>query len=402
MRETLFLRLADLGPQTEVAYVIAVAESAAGVIARRASADQLPTLATGRRVVVFVPGTDVRLSKVAPPVRQAAKALLATPYLLEEQLAEDVEELHFALGARHADGSFPVAVVAQKLIEQWLQQLDDAGIEPHALVPDLLALPPQADGSWSALADKDQVSVRTGDCSAFVSNADELEMMLQLADAGSESPHALHLFVMKDDARDFTKLQRQVELLPGYSHPIEPLARHYRVEGSINLLQGGHARRESWKRYWQPWQLAAGLAAACFLGGVLLNGIEAFKLHRAADAQEAANKERFAQIFPTERPSAYLSAQIDSLIRHAQGGGAESLFAMMQIFAQAQTATPGLTVKAMQFHDGALFVDLTGSDLQVLEHLRTWFSSHPGAHLEVPTADSTSGGVQVRLKLTPA
>jgi general secretion pathway protein L len=89
-------------------------------------------------------------------------------------------------------------------------------------------------------------------------------------------------------------------------------------------------------------------------------------------------------------------------VRRARGGGADSLFFLLQNFAQAQSATPGLTLKGLQFHDGALFLDLAGSDLQVLERLRGWFSAHPGTHLEVPTADSTAGGVQIRLKLTPA
>lgn len=402
MRETLFLRLSDLVPEGEVAYVIAVADSAAGLMVRHAPLSQLPTLATGRRVVVFAPTCEIRLCKVSPPVRQQAKALQATPYLLEEQLAEDVEELHFALGARQADNSFPVAVVARDQLDNWLQQLKEAGLEPHALVPDLLSLPSPTGEAWPALADRGQILVRTGEFSGFVSPADEFELMLQIADAGAEPPHALQLFVMKDDVRDFTRLQRQVELRPGHAHPVEALARYYHPEKAVNLLQGALARRESWRRYWQPWQAAAVLLAACFIGGVVLNGVEAFKLRRAAIAQEAANNDRFSEVFPSEKPASYLSPQIDSLVRHATGAGGDSLFTMLQTFAQAQAAAPGLNVKAMQFHDGSLFLDLTGTDLQVLEKMRGWFATHPGVHLEVPTADSTSGGVQVRLKLTPA
>jgi general secretion pathway protein L len=386
----------------EIAHVVTVAESAAGVIVHRAPLEQLGALANGRRIVVFAPLSDIRLCKVSPPVRQASKALLATPYLLEEQLAEDVEELHFALGTRQADGSFPVAVVARTQLDRWLQQLKDAEIEAHALVPDLLALPLPAAGAWPAMADGADILIRNGEYSGFVSPADEIELMLQIADAGAEA-HPLQLFVMKDDVRDFTKLQRSVELRPGHSHPIEALVRHYRSDQTINLLQGSLARRESWRRYWLPWQMAAGLAAACLVGGVVLNAVEAFKLRHAAIVQEDANRDRFAQIFPSERPASYLSAQIESLVRRARGEGGDTLFSMLQTFAQAQAAAPGLNVKAMQFHDGSLFLDLTGSDLQVLEKMRGWFASHPGVHLEVPTADSTSsGGVQVRLKLTPA
>lgn len=385
-----------------VAHVVALPDSTAGLVVRQVSADQLATLASGRRIVVFAPASEIRLCKVTPPVRQLSKALQATPYLLEEQLAEDVEELHFALGARQADGSFPVAVVARSRLDQWLERFEEIGLQPHALVPDVLSLPRPTGDAWSALTEGGQLLVRTGEFNGFACSADEMELMLQIADGGAEPPHALQLFVMKDEARDFTRLNRRVELRPGHAHPLEALARHHHADETINLLQGSLARKESWLRYWQPWQTAAFLAAACFVGGVALNGVQAFKLHRAALAQESANTERFSQIFPGERPASYLSAQIDSLVRHATGSGSDSLFTMLQTFAQAQAAAPGLNVKAMQFHDGSLFLDLTGSDLQVLEKMRGWFATHPGVHLEVPTADSTSGGVQVRLKLTPA
>jgi general secretion pathway protein L len=401
VRETLFLRLRDLGPDAEIAYVTTVAESAAGFVARQASLSQIASMATGRRIVAFAPATDVRLSKVTVPARQAAKVLQAAPFQLEGQFAEDVETLQFAIGARQADGSHPVAVIARTRLDGWLEQLRGAGIEPHVVAPEMLALPWRDDGSWFALAETDQVTVRTGAYSGFNAGLDDFELMLQLADAGGE-PHPLHMLVTKAVSRDFTKMQRRVELLPGFNHPLEALARHYRVDSSINLLQGEYAKGESWQRYWQPWRLAAGFALAVFLGGVALNGVEAFRLYRAAVTQEAQNETQFSVVFPSEKPTAYLADQINSLVRRAQGGSANGLFVLTQRFAEAQTATPGLTLKSCQFHDGALYLDLTGGDLQLLEHIRDWFAQHPGVKLEVLSADSGANGVQIRLKLSVA
>jgi general secretion pathway protein L len=306
VRETLFLRLRDLVSQGMVATVTVAGESAAAMV-HKVPASQLPMLAASHRAVIFVPAAEVRLSKVAPPVRQTSKALQATPYLLEEQLAEDVESLHFALGPRQDDGSFPVAVVATARLAEWLQQIKSHGIEPQALVPEMLALPPPAADTWSALADREQIIVRNAPWSGFVADEQSLDVMLQVAD-GTGEPHALQLFVMRDDARDFTRLQRRVELRPGHAHALEVYARHYRSENSINLLQGSHARHESWSRYWQPWKLAAGLAAACFVGGVALNGVTAWKLRTSSASRSCSRPNDHPPTWP-RRSRAWCAAR---------------------------------------------------------------------------------------------
>ena len=74
----------------------------------------------------------------------------------------------------------------------------------------------------------------------------------------------------------------------------------------------------------------------------------------------------------------------------------------METLASALTATHGLTLQAVQYRDGSLFVSLTGTDLQQLETLRDWFSKNKSAHMEVQSANAGSDGAQIRIKLTPA
>lgn len=140
MRETLYIRLRDTDPGTPTSFCIARADAVASFPVDVAPLETVLLQSAGRRVVVLVPSTDVRLSSIQLPARQAAKVLKAAPYLLEDQLADDVDTLYFAVGARQADGSWPVAVVARERIQQWLAVFAERGIRPDAMVPDLLAL----------------------------------------------------------------------------------------------------------------------------------------------------------------------------------------------------------------------------------------------------------------------
>ncbi|HZC86917.1 MAG TPA: type II secretion system protein GspL, partial [Steroidobacteraceae bacterium] len=66
----------------------------------------------GRRVCVLIGGADVLLAEPEVPVKAGAKLQQLVPYALEEHLAEDIEDLQFALGKRsHESARVPVAVV---------------------------------------------------------------------------------------------------------------------------------------------------------------------------------------------------------------------------------------------------------------------------------------------------
>src|SRR5256884_98482 len=73
--------------------------------------------APGRRVCALVPGADVLLAEPEIPVKAGAKLQQLVPYALEEQLADDIDDLHFAIGKRAGDSArAPVAVVARALL----------------------------------------------------------------------------------------------------------------------------------------------------------------------------------------------------------------------------------------------------------------------------------------------
>jgi general secretion pathway protein L len=140
-----------------------------------------------RRVVVLVPGEDVALHAARVPVgRNRQRLLRAIPFALEEQLASDIEDLHFAIGKPDGD-QYPVAVVERRQMDAWAKLLREAGISAHQWVPETLAVPHAGDG-WDLLPDGERVLVRSGDCSGFTCDADTLEVMTTLVAAEERLP----------------------------------------------------------------------------------------------------------------------------------------------------------------------------------------------------------------------
>lgn len=96
--------------------------------------------ANQRTVYVLVPAVDVLMTEVTIPAGSSRQLSAVLPFLLEEELAQDVDNLHVHLLQKSGDMA-QVAVVEHQKVALWLAALDDAGIEAKALIPDCLCLP---------------------------------------------------------------------------------------------------------------------------------------------------------------------------------------------------------------------------------------------------------------------
>src|SRR3954468_14298168 len=95
---------------------------------------QAGPLSVGRRTVIVVPATDALTTEAEAPAKSASKLAQVIPFALEERVADEIEDLHFALGERNSStGRVVVLVVARARIDGWLAELGAAGIVPQAI-----------------------------------------------------------------------------------------------------------------------------------------------------------------------------------------------------------------------------------------------------------------------------
>lgn len=409
MRDLLFLSLRPPGADGLHDYARAPGSTPTAAVAARGSWEAVLELAASHRVVAFAPADAVRLASVSVPSRQAAKVRQAAPYALEDQLADEIDELHFAIGAsstRAADGAHPVAVVARAAMDQWLAPLRAAGLAPESVLPECLCLPPPQAGEWVLLLAKDGDAaegnarwiVRSGANAGFSCGVDQLEGWLALA--GASGPERLVVYPTAGNSVDFTRLGRPVDLRPGHRHALEVLAR-YRGDDAIDLLQGDYARNPGWIEALKPWRSAAVLAAVLALLAVVHQGVGAWQLGRELAAQEARNLQRFQALYPAETRIVDLAAQVQQKLSALANPGATRApwFDLLQVVAESLAQNPGLRLQSVQLRDGALYLQLGGSDLQAFESMRLWYEARTDARISDVQANSGTEGVRVSFKL---
>ncbi|MGH6962826.1 MAG: type II secretion system protein GspL, partial [Dongiaceae bacterium] len=321
MNQVLVVRLTD--PVTWI--ITGTGGGRIGPVSAGRLADAAP-LAAERPVVVIAPGSSVTLARPELPVKAGARMAQIAPYAMEEALAGEVEQFHFALGRTDAAGATEVAAVRREELRAWIDALAGARLDPVAIVPDTLSVPDNP-GKTVVVIDSGQLLVRAPGALPVVLDAEPLTEAFSLAGLEGEDRH-VQLFVSQHDwqrSREMIEALREVtgsldlQLLPDGALPL--LAAGAVASDALSLLQGEFARRTGWRAEWQRWRLAALLALAAL---VLHLGVRTYDLVRlnAEESRLDAAIEQAARIAmpDTER---IVDARAQVAGRLAGGGAAD-------------------------------------------------------------------------------
>jgi general secretion pathway protein L len=333
----------------------------------------------GRRVCVLVGGAEVLLAEPEVPVKAGAKLPQLVPYALEEHLAEDIEDLQFALGKRSSESlRVPVAVVARALLDQWLATLRAAGIEPDAIYADSELLP-ENPGQAVALLEADAVCVRPPGGTPVTLPADALAEALEIArgsaDSSATGGRGLILYT---GAPEWQQHSAQVEAARPYfdgikvqlltAGPLALYAQQLPTTAAINLLQGDYAPVSSRGTGLKAWRVAAVLLAS-FIGLHLVGKAAELQLLKRHEHQlDASIRETFRSSMHTEASAAEARRLMEKRLTAARGAGG-GLLPALQALVQARDAAPGTSVQSLNFHGGALEMKLSAPDATSLDRV---------------------------------
>ncbi|MBI2381366.1 MAG: type II secretion system protein GspL [Gammaproteobacteria bacterium] len=409
MNERLFIRLpADarealrwglLAPGAEAFYDTGMCE--------RDQLARLAEVAAGREVVLILPGTDVLFSAAQVPSKQLRQVQRALPFLLEDQLVGDVEDQHFATGARAEDGTLAVAVVARARMAAWLDGLKQAGIAAQALVPDAALLPGGGLGSPGACAllDGGLALLRLSELELYALESELLPDMLALRLA--EQPGAaLRVLGASEAQREALSaaLPGAVLSFEDCYDPLLFLAGQY-GPATLNLLQGDYAPKTDRSGLISAWRPAAILAAVALGVQLLSVGAEAWSLSREKAALRAQVAQVYAQAFPGQTlPEGRDARKLMQSKLAALGGGEGGAFLpMLQKLGEGFAQSSGVKPLSLSFEAARneLRLDVSAPDFDSLERFRQQLSSQ-GLAVESGPASDSGNGFQGRLVIRSA
>lgn len=363
MAENLFLRVGRVNGEDHLEWLLL--DEVSGIIRLRGEGNQasFAEISTSFDIsgatYVMLHGEDILLTSVNVPSKQPRQILQAVPFLVEESLAQDVEDCHFAIGQRNSAGDINVAIIDHDLLRDRLNLLKELHIQPSLITSDVLQSKwsaSEGDNVCQVMLESDRAIIGYGDGLGFAVPAHSLAMALTLVPEMNKSQ--LHLAMANPDDEAFAltlaqinaELEEPAEITALDYHPFEQLCRDFDAS-AINLLQGQF--RVEIKRASKPgsWRSVAILAACAFGIHILVLLGQGFYFDSKADGIEDEARALYTDVFPNDRNVRDLKRRWRA---HLGQSGSDTDAAFLDLFAGVAKLLPSnaITLNNVNYNEG--------------------------------------------------
>lgn len=347
-----------------------------------------------REVIVLVPGVEVLTTTVDIPLKSTAKIQAALPFALEEVLADDVEDLHFAAAPRRENGRIPVSVVRRDTFRKWLDWLNDAGITPSSMIAENLGLA-RIPETISLLLGENQIFINDGGDTELVlqdlgpgdglaaigaldngqgnggsdeetSIVDTPRNVLVYCEAGTDEKYSSDWIGIR---HEFDSLD--IKVLPDGILP--RLAVSVATGSGINLLQGEFGAKSEYASLFQPWKAAAILLLAFGATMLASKSVNYYQLRNLESQLQERFLAEYRQIVPGATEVRDPVAAVSSLRAQAGGSASDSpelLLQSLQQLSRAMQRNQTAHIEAISYRAGVVDIRLSAPSVAVLDNIR--------------------------------
>ncbi|MCH8498623.1 MAG: type II secretion system protein GspL [Marinobacter sp.] len=372
------------------------------------------------RLIGLVPGDQALFCVADIPAKQTRYVQQALPFAVEEQIAQDIDTVHLALGPRQEKG-FRVAAIDRARMAYWYDMFSDwQGMQLEGLFADSSLLPIR-DTDWALCLDGEHALMASRDGEWFRVRAENLSIFFQSIAAppteevsaeltvtlyGSASELEVHQLVV-DDIKQQSRIAATVETLDIMPIELIALSHHKGLSSPINLCQGIFMPRGQGKSPLKAWRAAAVIAGVWF---VLQLGVETglgiYHGQKAAEA-EAQAMAVYRQYFPQDRRATSNNVRriLEGQLRAAGTQTQDADFlTLMKHTGQQYARLPGRD--QVHFNNisysrqrGELIVDVRADSFDKLNALRTGLGNS-GLEARIGSVVNEPSGARGRLTVT--
>ena len=403
--ETLLIRFLPAAPEQEdrlIEWQVLDSNLAPVAQAESGTFENAAAMAPHRKVICLVPGEDILLLDVNIAARSRQQLIKAVPFTLEEDLADDVERLHFASGARQEDGRYPVAVVSRSLMDALCSDLSAANILPTAVMPEPLSVP-LTQPTWSLLVEDTRVILRHAQYKGLALDKDNLnEFLNRIYSEVEVKPELIRIYRCDSNPEEPLSFDLPVEQQEHYETPLKVLSTGLDEKHSINLLQGDFKTDTGIGKMLRPWRFAAVLLGIWLGLQITSASVEYWRMLQEHDALQAQIENLFRDTFPDVKrivnPRVQMEQRLNALIGAQHDTGDTGFLALLNAGGQAIKAFKGIQIDTFNYRQGKLVISLQANDFQSLEKVKQRLQKE-GFVADIESADTSGKRVEARLRI---
>ena len=339
-------------------------EGSAALDWQPATENELPVVAAQNPhpVVIIIPQQCVYLTRIELPEKAGRQVLSAIEYQVEDQLAQDIESQHFALGDT-SENPVSIAVVSRAIMGRCLALVQGHGMRLSRIIPEIFLCPWPGEGV-SLTEGHDGCLLRYGTYRGLKCHLQALPAMLELVARDVEIGKIRYYGRADEPAPELDAYEVEryalASVRPGF------------VEAPvIDLQQRDYQLSSVWRGLAKAWKWIGLLFVALLAIGAYNKAVALQELESELDGIKQQQYELVKSFLPKgTSANDNLKKLLIERMRQLQANDREQGFLKLLLdFTNAHSNYPDVEISRIGFQGGQLSFDISSAQLKDIEAL---------------------------------
>lgn len=312
---------------------------------------EIQTLQQGCKTYVIESCEHTSILDLELPFLPDRKARIAIPYAVEDQLAQPIDELHFAFDKqRYHNGRYLITVISQERLKFIMNLLEESDISYELITTD-----------WFALNDEE---LCVAEDTLIVNNTDFKGALAgELALTYLQNHPQIQAFWFKDSNLQ-AELPDGVNKIPSWQW----IGQRIMGKTPLNLCQGAMRRGTDSEWIMKGYLLAGGLCCTWLVSLILVNALSLHSLNKQTAVVDKDIAAIYYNYFPEAKQVITPKFRISQLLGEGQAKNQDHFWFLLNQFTKA-IKKHHITVEQIRFQNKTLAITLSCADFSILTQL---------------------------------
>ena len=355
-------------------------------------------------VIIMLPGEEILSKSLILPIKSYAKLKQAIPFALEDDIASDIDDCHFAFEKSEIDESIIVNVIDRKLFKKYLNQLKEINISPSFVVSENSCVYKTED-TINLIIEDAKAHGRCGYKEPYTLDIMDLSIIIKALESNNNINHLQISLSKNNDSlvkqiSGLTDTYKNVDTKILSKGAFQEFIKNYFAQDHVNLLQGDFKPKIKFEQVFKPWKKSAALATFFLLSLLINNVLNMNKLVNYEADLSAYFLNEYKYFYNNARNVDDPIKIVNSIKNGAQLDMNNSVFLNgLNIISESIEKENNVQLSSINFTDNRFNLRLLTSTLTSLDSLITNINTNGSLNAIIQTTNQSDNKVESRIEI---
>ena len=366
--------------------------------------NDIPDHLKNNTVIIMLPGEEILSKSLILPIKSNAKLKQAIPFALEDDIASDINDCHFAFEKSEIDESIIVNVIDRKLFKNYLNQLKEINISPSFVVSENSCVYKTED-TINLIIEDAKSHGRCGYKEPYTLDIMDLSNIIKALESNNNINH-LQISLSKNNDSLVKQISGLADTYKSVDTKIlskgafQEFIKNYFVQNHINLLQGDFKPKIKYEKVFKPWRKSAVLAIFLLLSLIINNVLTTNKLVNYEADLSAYFLNEYKYFYNNARNVDDPIRIVNSIKNGAQLNMNNSIFLNgLNIISESVAKENNVQLSSISYTDNRFNLRVLTSTLTSLDSLITNINTNSSLNAIIQSTNQSDNKVESRIEI---